>query len=129
MAKNWYEQMAEEVSMNKFEINIFLNMVKAANIPTLEEYTEQNNNLNDDTINYNYEKLYGDKIRDIRDDACIKADNLACQIKSYEDKGHYYFSDTQAEIETGELIDCSLVTYDEQVGYIYKGKKLLDYEI
>ena len=49
-------------------------------------------------------------------------------IRSYERKGRYYFDDGKEEIETVELIDCSLVVYDSDFGYIYKSQSIHDYE-
>ena len=50
-------------------------------------------------------------------------------IRSYERKGRYYFDDGKEEIETVELIDCSLVVYDKDFGYIYKSQAIRDYEV
>ena len=49
-------------------------------------------------------------------------------IRSYERKGRYYFDDGKEEIETEELIDCSLVVYDSDFGYLYKSQGIHDYE-
>lgn len=49
-------------------------------------------------------------------------------IRSYERKGRYYFDDGKEEIETVELIDCSLVVYDSDFGYLYKSQGIHDYE-
>ena len=49
-------------------------------------------------------------------------------IRSYQKYGRYYFDDGKEEIETVELIDCSLVVYDSDFGYIYKSQSIHDYE-
>ena len=49
-------------------------------------------------------------------------------IRSYQKYGRYYFDDGKEEIETVELIDCSLVVYDSDFGYIYKSRGIHDYE-
>ena len=50
-------------------------------------------------------------------------------LRSYEKNGRYYFDDGKEEIETVELIDCSLVVYDKAFGYIYKSQAIRDYEV
>ena len=50
-------------------------------------------------------------------------------LRSYEKNGRYYFDDGKEEIETVELIDCSLVVYDKEFGYIYKSQAIRDYEV
>ena len=49
-------------------------------------------------------------------------------IRSYQKYGRYYFDDGKEEIETVELIDCSLVVYDSDFGYLYKSQGIQDYE-
>ena len=49
-------------------------------------------------------------------------------IRSYQKYGRYYFDDGKEEIETVELIDCSLVVYDSDFGYLYKSQAIRDYE-
>lgn len=48
-------------------------------------------------------------------------------IKSYENNGRYYFYDGKKTIETIELIDCGLVVYDSDFGYIYKSQLIEEY--
>lgn len=49
-------------------------------------------------------------------------------IQSYEKNGKFYFYDGKTTIETVELIDCSLVVYDKDFGYIYKSQCMDQYE-
>lgn len=49
-------------------------------------------------------------------------------IRSYGKNGRYYFDDGKEEIETVELIDCSLVVHDSDFGYIYKSQSIHHYE-
>ena len=49
-------------------------------------------------------------------------------IRSYEKHGRYYFDDGKEEIETIEFIDCKLVVYDSDFGYLYKSRAIRDYE-
>ena len=50
-------------------------------------------------------------------------------LRSYQKNGRYYFDDGKKEIETTELIDCKLVVYDSDFGYLYKSKAIKDYEV
>ena len=50
-------------------------------------------------------------------------------IRSYQKNGRYYFDDGKEEIETIEFIDCKLVVYDSDFGYLYKSKAIKDYEV
>ncbi len=49
-------------------------------------------------------------------------------IRSFEDRGRFYFFDGRETIETVELIDCNLVVYDRLFGYLYKSKTIAEYE-
>jgi|GEM_PF-1034193 len=50
-------------------------------------------------------------------------------IRSYQKNGRYYFDDGVEEIETIELIDCKLVVYDSDFGYLYKSQAIRDYDV
>ena len=50
-------------------------------------------------------------------------------LRSYQKNGRYYFDNGKEEIETTELIDCKLVVYDSDFGYLYKSKAIKDYEV
>ena len=50
-------------------------------------------------------------------------------LRSYQKNGRNYFDNGKEEIETTELIDCKLVVYDSDFGYLYKSKAIKDYEV
>ena len=50
-------------------------------------------------------------------------------LRKKQKNGRYYFDNDKEEIETTELIDCKLVVYDSDFGYLYKSRAIKDYEI